>query len=104
MGVKKRTPSVQPPKSYEILVSTPEAHAKVKGFYDDKHPERPPMMLNKYGQAVIHDSGIAQEIQQRFGAKKYGGDGSVTVVPVHATVGREKRKQFSFPRIPWKKE
>ncbi len=96
--------TINPKKSYEILASTPEALAKVKGLYDDKHPERKPMMFDRYGRCVIHDSGVAKEARSRFGAKKYGGDGSITVVPVHDTIGRKRRAAFSVPALPWKDE
>ena len=89
--------------SYEILTNTPDAHNKIKGFYDDKHPDRPPMMLNKYGRAVVHDAAIAQEIKDRFGSAKKGGTGEVTVVgPLPDTAGRTRRKLFVVGRVPWK--
>ena len=100
----KKHPNINQKKSFEILASTPEAHKKIRGFYDEKHPERKPMMMNKYGQMVVHDSGVAYEIRSRFGAKKYGGDGSMTVVPVEDTVGRKRRAAFSVPALPWKED
>jgi hypothetical protein len=96
--------SLNKKKQHEILVNDPEAHARVKGFVDDKHPEKPPMMLDTYGRAIIHDDGIAQEINDRFGTKSKGGDGSVVVVTTEEPTEQGHPRTFTVPALPWKKE
>jgi len=98
---KKHT-SLNKKKKHEILVNDPEAHARVKGFYDDKHPERP-MIMDSYGRMVVHDDGVANEINERFGTKSKGGTGEVTVVTVDDPEPGHSYT-FSVPILPWKKE
>ena len=100
---KKHT-SLNKEKQHEILVTDPEAHAKVKGFVGDKHPERPPMMRDSYGRMVVHDDGVANEINERFGTKSKGGTGEVTVVTVDDPGEPGHNYTFSVPSLPWKKE
>ncbi len=87
---------------HEILVNDPEAHAKIKGFHDDKHPERPPMMLDGYGRAIIRDDGIAQEIDDRYGTKSKGGTGEVVVVTTEEPAEQGHTRTFII-NAPWKK-
>lgn len=94
--------SLNKSKQHEILVTDPQAHATVKGFVDDKHPERTPMMLDTYGRAIIHDDGIAQEIDDRFGTKSKGGTGEVVVVTTEDPVFNTRT--FTIGQMPWKKE
>lgn len=94
MGLNKK-------KQHEILVVDPEAHAKVKGFVDDKHPEKP-MIMDTYGRMVVHDDGIAKEINERFGTKSKGGTGEVTVVTTEEPVEQGHTRTFRVPKMPWK--
>ena len=99
----KKHVSLNKKKKHEILVNDPEAHAKIKGFYDDKHPESP-MIMDGYGRMVVHDDGKANEINERFGTKSKGGTGEVTVVTVDETPEPGHNFTFSMPEMPWKKE
>jgi hypothetical protein len=96
--------SLNKTKQHEILVTDPEAHAKIKGFHDDKHPERPPMMLDTYGRAIFHDDGVAQEIDDRFGTKSKGGTGEVVVVTTEEPTEQGHTRTHTVPALPWKKE
>ena len=93
-------PSLNKKKQHEILVTDPKAHARVKGFVDDKHPERTPMMLDTYGRMIVHDDGIAHEIEERYGRKGGGGDGSVVVVTTEDPI--ENTRTFTVGHMPWK--
>lgn len=101
MTGKKKIPKTTREKSFEVLVNTPEAQKKIKGFVDDKGKK---MMFNRHGQMVIHDSGLAQDLKAQFGTKKDGKPADITVIPVEGTQGRTPRKAFSVPKMPWKDE
>jgi hypothetical protein len=100
---KKHT-SLNKKLQFEVLVNDPAAHAKVKGFVDDKHPEKPPMMLDTYGRAVFHDEGVAREIEARFGKKSAGGTGEVVVVETQDPVEQGHNYTFTVGEMPWKKK
>ena len=87
---------------HEILATTPESAKRIKGFHDSKHPERPPMMMDRYNRMILHDDGIAQEIDDRFGTKSKGGTGEVVVVTTEDPV--ENTRTFTVGHMPWKKE
>jgi len=101
---KKKHVSLNRATQHEILVTTPEAAARVKGFHDDKHPEKTPMIMDGYGRMVVHDDGIAQEIDDRFGTKAKGGTGEVTVVTIDEKREEGHTYKFAMPEMPWKKD
>lgn len=98
---RQKIPSLNKKKQHEILVTDPEAHAKIKGFHDDKHPERVPMMLDGYGRAIVHDDGIAQEIDDRFGTRSKGGTGEVVVVTTEEPHEQGHNYSFGPPKGGW---
>lgn len=102
MSRKKHT-SLNKKLQFEVLVNDPEAHAKIKGFHDTKHPEQKPMMLDGYGRALFHDEGVAREIEARFGKKSDGGSGEVVVVETEEPVPHGHTRTFII-NAPWKKE
>ena len=98
---KKKT-SLNKSMQHEILATTPEAAERIKGFHDTKHPERTPMMMDKYNRMIVHDDGIAQEIDDRFGTKSKGGTGEVVVVTTEDPIFHPRT--FTVGHMPWKKE
>ena len=92
--------SLNKSKQHEILATTPEAAAKIKGFHDTKHPERTPMIMDKYNRMIVHDDGIAHEINERFGTKSKGGTGEVVVVTTEDPVSNTRT--FTVGHMPWK--
>ena len=87
---------------HEILATTPEAAKKIKGFHDTKHPERPPMMMDGYNRMIVHDDGIAKEMDERFGTKSKGGTGEVVVVTTEDPI--ENTRTFTVGQMPWKEK
>ena len=92
--------SLNKSKQHEILATTPEAAKRIKGFHDTRHPERTPMIMDKYNRMIVHDDGIAHEINERFGTKSKGGTGEVVVVTTEDPVFNTRT--FTVPRLPWK--
>ena len=87
-------------KQHEILATTPEAAAKIKGFHDTRHPGRTPMIMDKYNRMIVHDDGIANEINERFGTKSKGGTGEVVDVTTEDPVFNTRT--FTVGQMPWK--
>ena len=101
---KKKHASLNKSMQHEILATTPEAAKKIKGFHDTKHPERPPMMMDRYNRMIVHDDGIAKEMDERFGTKSKGGTGEVVVVTTEDPVPPGNPRTFTVPKLPWKDE
>jgi len=62
------------------------------------------MIMDGYGRMVVHDDGIAQEIDDRFGTKAKGGTGEVTVVTIDEKREEGHTYKFAMPEMPWKKD
>jgi len=58
--------------------------------------------FDKNGLAVVHDKGLADDIEAVYGAHSKTGDKSVFVCEVDNPSDRLPRKTWSFSRIPWK--
>lgn len=54
--------------------------------------------FGKDGSVTITDSGLAREVDARFGRK---GTSEVAVAPIHSS---DRRPTFLVPALPWKKE
>ena len=91
--------SLNKSKQHEILATTPEAAKRIKGFHDTKHPERTPMIMDRYNRMIVHDDGIAHEINERFGTKSKGGTGEVVVVTTEDPVFNTRTFIIN---APWK--
>jgi len=100
---KKKHASLNKSMQHEILATTPEAAKRIKGFHDSKHPERPPMMMDRYNRMIVHDDGIAKEMDERFGTKSKGGTGEVVVVTTEDPVEQGHTRSFII-NAPWKKD
>ena len=96
--------SLKKSKQHEILATTPEAAKRIKGFHDTKHPEHTPMIMDKYNRMIVHDDGIAHEINERFGTKSKGGTGEVVVVTTEDPTEQGHTRTHTVPELPWKKE
>lgn len=102
--MSKNHTSLNKSMQHEILATTPEAAKRIKGFHDTKHPERTPMIMDGYNRMIVHDDGIAQEINERFGTKSKGGTGEVVVVSTQDPVEQGHTYTFTVGDMPWKKK
>lgn len=96
--------SVGRKKSYEIIKASKRSK-DIKGLRVGAGAHRK-MKFDKYGRMVVHDAGVAKEIE-----KKYGKDGSNDVVvvevddlrPEHRETKTRARRVWNI-RVPWKKD
>ena len=88
-------------KSYEIIKSSTRSK-DVKGFFvgGGNHNR---MEFDKEGRMVVHDAGVAKEMDQKYGK---GGSKDVVVVEVDdlhpENTGRSTKRIWSI-NLPWKK-
>jgi hypothetical protein len=88
-------------KSYEIIKRSKRSK-DIKGIFSDagKHKR---MAFDDEGRMVVHDAGVAREIEQKFGSK---GSKDVVVVEVDdlhpENTGRSTKRIWSI-NLPWKK-
>jgi len=95
--------SVQRKKSYEIIKAS-ERSKDVKGLFvgAGKHRE---MKFDRSGRMIVHDAGVAKEIDKKFGHD--GGTKDVVVVevddlrPEHKGTRTNARRVWNI-RVPWK--
>ena len=97
MGVSRK-------KSFEIIISSKRA-SDIKGFFvgAGKHKR---MKFDKEGRMIVHDAGVAAEINKKYGYD--GGSKDVVVVPVddlrpENKGSRTRSRRVWTIRVPWKK-
>jgi hypothetical protein len=96
--------SVGRKKSYEIIKSSKRSK-DIKGLFvgGGKHRR---MEFNKEGRMIVHDAGVAKEIDMKYGHK--GGSKDVVVVevddlrPEHRRTRTKARRVWNI-KVPWKK-
>ena len=81
------------PKSWEVIKAKPDAP-------DELNVGGRSFRFGDSGAFVTHDKAAAHEIEQQYGYE--GGDRSVVVCEVDATAGRNPRRVFANPALPWK--
>ncbi|MHA2070122.1 MAG: hypothetical protein ACXABY_37625 [Candidatus Thorarchaeota archaeon] len=92
-------------KSYEIIKSS-ERSKDIKGLLVGAGRHRK-MKFDKHGRMIVHDAGVAKEIDQKYGHK--GGSKDVVVVevddlrPEHRGTKTGARKVWNI-RVPWRKD